>query len=62
MSGNAACPPQLLEIQSRAEHRICAGEDDNVDVVVALGIGQGPEKLIPQRCRQCIAGLRSVER
>lgn len=40
-------PGQLLEVQSGAEHRIGAGEDDDVDVVVGLGVGQRREKPIP---------------
>ena len=48
---------QLFEVEPRAEHRIGAGEDDDVDGVVGLGVGQGAEELIPQRGRQRVAGL-----
>ena len=35
---------ELLEVQSRAEHRIGAGEDDDVDVIVGLRVAQRRER------------------
>jgi len=35
---------QLLEVQARAEHRVGAGDDDDVDVVIGLRIAQRAEE------------------
>ncbi len=53
---------QFLEVEARAEHRVGAGEDDDVDGVVGLGIAQRGEELGAQRRRQRVAGLRPVQR
>ena len=39
MSGSAGRVAQFLEVQAGAEHRVGAGEDDDVDVLVGLGVG-----------------------